>query len=379
MKNKNKVLFLIPSLVGGGAERTLINILKNINYSLYEIHLVIVENKGIYIKDVPKNIKLISLFSNSFILRSLSFIHKYTGFNEIINRRFLKKIDNNYDTAISFLDSNFTDLLFKIPNVKKKITWVHSSYKTNSNFYKFYKNINYKNRLISKRYSKLDYIIFVSQDAKNEFLEVFGSFRNMPVIYNFMDKKNIILNSKSFKPKHIKNLIKFISVGSLIPVKGYDLLILAANKLKEYNKNFIIEIFGEGYLRNNLLDLIKKYKLQRHIKLKGFVDNPYPYIKNSDIFLMTSRSEAMPMALCEAMILGKPVLVTNSSGCREVVNYGEFGLISSYDADDLAKKMLKLIEDKKLRDKLSMDSIHRAKLFSGKKILQQIEMILIKE
>ena len=68
MKNKNKVLFLIPSLVGGGAERTLINILKNINYSLYEIHLVIVENKGIYIKDVPKNIKLISLFSNSFIL-----------------------------------------------------------------------------------------------------------------------------------------------------------------------------------------------------------------------------------------------------------------------------------------------------------------------
>ena len=85
------------------------------------------------------------------------------------------------------------------------------------------------------------------------------------------------------------------------------------------------------------------------------------------------------MALCEAMILGKPVLVTNSSGCREVVNYGEFGLISSYDADDLAKKMLKLIEDKKLRDKLSMDSIHRAKLFSGKKILQQIEMILIKE
>jgi glycosyltransferase involved in cell wall biosynthesis len=372
MQNKTKVLFLIPSLAGGGAERTLINILKNIDYLLFDVHLVVVDYNGIYCKQVPKQVKVLPLFTNTKLVRVFSFIQKRTGFNKFIIKRFLKQIDSRYDTAISFLDSNFTDLLFQIPNVNKRITWVHSSYKTNQNFYKFYKNDSYRNRLITHRYSKLDTIVFVSQDAKTEFEEIFGSFKNMPVIYNFMDEKNIHLKANSFDVQKEADTIKFISVGSLFPVKGYDLLILAALKLKKADVKFNIDIYGQGFLKEELLDLIKAHKLEKHVELKGFVSNPYPYIKNADVFIMSSKSEAMPMALCEAMILRKPVLVTNCSGCREVVNYGEFGLMSNAEIDDLAMNMLKLIKDKDYRVKLSSKSIERAVLFSDKSIMSQI-------
>jgi len=369
---KTKVLFLIPSLVGGGAERTLINILKNIDYLLFDVHLVVVDYNGIYYKEVPKQVKVLPLFSNTRLVRVLSYIQKKIGFNTFIVNRFLKSIDTTYDTAISFLDSNFTDLLFKIPNVNKTITWVHSSYKTNNNFYNFYKNESYKKQLIANRYSKLDTIVFVSQDAKTEFEEIFGTFKNMPVIYNFMDENNIHVKANSFDVQKEVETIKFISVGSLFPVKGYDLLILAASKLKEISVKFKINIYGQGFLKKELLGLIKTHKLENYVELMGFVSNPYPYIKNADVFIMSSKSEAMPMALCEAMILGKPVLVTNCSGCREVVNYGEFGLMSNPEIDDLAMNMLKLIKDKDYREKLSSKSIERTVLFSDKSIMSQI-------
>ena len=372
MQNKTKVLFLIPSLVGGGAERTLINILKNIDYLLFDVHLVVVDYNGIYCKEVPKQVKVVPLFSNTKLVRILSYIQKKTGINKIIVNSFLKKIDTNYDTAISFLDSNFTDLLFEIPNVTKTITWVHSSYKTNNNFYKFYKNESYKKQLIANRYSKLDTIVFVSDDAKTEFNEIFGTFKKMPVIYNFMDEKNIHLKAKCFQVKKESNTIKFIAVGSLFPVKGYDLLILAASKLKETGVKFKIDIYGRGFLKEELSNLIKTHKLENYVELKGFVSNPYPYIKDADVFIMSSKSEAMPMALCEAMILGKPVLVTNCSGCREVVNYGEFGLMSNANMEDLAANVLKLIKDKDTREKLSSKSLERAVLFSDKSIMSEI-------
>ena len=369
---KTKVLFIIPSLAGGGAERTLINILKNIDYLLFDVHLVVVDYTGIYCKQVPKQLKILPLFTNTKLVRVLSYVQKKTGFNKFVEHRFLKKIDSSYDTAISFLDSNFTDLLFQIPNVNKTITWVHSSYKTNQNFYKFYRNDSYRKRLITQRYAKLNTIVFVSQDAKTEFEEIFGSFKNMPVIYNFMDEKNIHLKANSFDVQKESETIKFISVGSLFPVKGYDLLILAASKLKEISVKFKIDIYGQGYLKEELIDLIKAHKLENYVELKGFVSNPYPYIKNADVFIMSSKSEAMPMALCEAMILGKPVLVTNCSGCREVVNYGEFGLMSNAEIDDLTANMLKLIKDKNCREKLSSKSLERAVLFSDKSIMNQI-------
>ena len=87
----------------------------------------------------------------------------------------------------------------------------------------------------------------------------------------------------------------------------------------------------------------------------GFIKNPYPYIALSDAFVMPSLSEALPTALCEAMILKKPVIVTDCSGCREIVNNGEFGLIAEQNDSDLAEKMMMLMNDKGLLNHLKLN------------------------
>jgi hypothetical protein len=125
-------------------------------------------------------------------------------------------VNDDYDTAISYLDCNFTDLLFYLKKETKKITFVHLSYMSNKNFNKFYKNKNYLERVRENRYGKLDTIVFVSNDALLEFKKVMGEYQDMRVLYNLFNEEDILQKSKthvaSFNPK----IFHFVAVGSLL-------------------------------------------------------------------------------------------------------------------------------------------------------------------
>lgn len=376
-KSKSKILFLIPSLVGGGAERTLVNILNHLNTDKsFEITLAVVAYTGVYKNQIPENVKVIPLFKNNSLVRILAFLQKKLGFKYFLKKRVEKKINENYDTVISFLDGNFTDLIFFLPNIKKRITWVHSSYKSNMNFYKFYKNKSYVDLVIKNRYSKLDSIVFVSEDAKNEFISLFGTYKSMPVIYNLLDEKTVKKKANLTNVKSKNKIFQFIAVGSYYPVKGYDKLINAAAILKEKQLEFKIDIYGKGFLKETLRNQIQELGLEKHVSLNDFLKNPYPLMAEADVFMMTSISEAMPMALCEAMLLEKPTLVTNCSGCREVVGYGEFGMMVEQTPKAIAEGMEKYITDKTYLTKYIAKTKERAVIFSDKVIQEEIKKIL---
>jgi glycosyltransferase involved in cell wall biosynthesis len=369
-KNMVKIIFLMPTLVGGGAERTLINFLQKVDYSKYEIDLLLVSNKGVYIKDVPKNVNLITIFNIHFIARVLAYLHKKYNFN-IIQKFLLKmKVKKHYDVGICFLDGDVTDLLLLIPGIDKKVAWVHSSYITNNNFYKFYKNKSYKNKLIKNRYNNLDSICFVSEDSKTEFIEVFGEYKDMRVIYNIVDAKAVIDKAKKETLERNK-VFTFIALGSLMTVKGFDRLIRAAEIIKKNNYKFQLQIFGIGKEQNNLEKLINDNDLNDTVKLMGFSNNPYPYLKAADVFVMSSVSEALPTALCEAMILGKPVITTNCSGCRELVDYGKYGLMAEQDDAELAERMMDYLRNPDLLEKYSQLSFERSAIFNESIILEK--------
>lgn len=373
---KDKILFLIPSLVGGGAERTLVNILNHFKKEeCFDITLAVVAYVGTYKYEIPENIKVVPLFKNNNQVRILAFLQKKFGFNYFLKKRVEKNISESYDTAISFLDGNFTDLLFYIPNIRKRITWVHSSYMSNMNFYKFYKKKKYRDLVIQNRYKKLDSIVFVSEDAKNEFISLFGIYKEMPIIYNLLDENSVRekANLKILQPKNIP--FQFLAVGSYYPVKGYDKLIDAAKILKEKELDFKIDIYGKGFLKETLQNQIKELGLEKYVSLNDFVKNPYPLIAGTDVFMMTSISEAMPMSLCEAMLLGKPTLVTNCSGCREVVGYGEFGLMVEQNPKAIAEGMEKYIYNKTYFKKYTAKTLERAVVFSDEAILKEIRKV----
>ena len=369
-------MILIPSLVGGGAERALVNVLKNVNYNRYRITLAVVSYVGVYTKQIPKEVRVIPLFKNALWVRVQAVLQKRVGFSLFFRRKVQSCLTDVYDVSISYLDSNFTDLLFFLKNPGKRISWVHASYKTYNNFGKYYANPNYREKLISSRYNKLDGIVFVSDDAKQEFIELFGTFKCMKVIYNHLDTGNLLAKAEAFVPKRKPNTIRFIAMGSLLPVKSYDLLVRAASLLKKEHDQFEIIVLGEGFLKKNLLKLTKELGLEEHINFMGFQSNPYPYLKTADVFIMTSISEALPVALSEAMYLGKPTLVTDCSGCRELVNYGEYGMMAEKSSESIAAKMKSYIEDPDQLRTYSEKSNTRASIFSDDEIMNKYNSIL---
>lgn len=367
---KRKILFIIPSLVGGGAERTLINLLKMIDYNLYEVDLVSILNKGQLISQIPSEVRFSTLYNSERLVRIYSWLQKRLGFKYFIKRRFKKHIHKDYDVGISFLDGNITDYLFFSNRIKKRYCWVHSAYKSYNNFWKFYKNKKYREKLIRERYSKLDGIYFVSQDAMDEFMDIFGQYNEMKVIYNIINNKEVRLKAQELI--EIKdNKFNFVSVGSLLPVKGYDRLIRTAKIVAEKGYDFTISILGAGGEKENLQRMIADLQLEDKVFLKGFQSNPYPYIQHADAFIMTSVSEALPTVLCEAMILKKPTIATNCTGCREVVNYGEFGLMAEQDDNDLAEKMILMISDRDILEHYTKMSALRSEIFDDQKVLSE--------
>ncbi len=372
---KKKILFLLPSLAGGGAERTLINVLQHLDYNKYDVDLVSVLNDGPYLKEVPKEVRLITLFNHILLVRILAYFQKKIGFNLIFKLIMQQKIKNHYEVGISFLDSNYTDFLFFITGIKKRYAWVHSAYKSYNNFAKYYENSSYREKLKKKRYSALDGIFFVSQDAMDEFIDVFGKYSNMQVIYNLMNPKSVLEKSKGPLPLQ-KKIFTFVAVGSLLPVKGFDRLIRSAKIIKGKGYSFRLQILGSGSEEEKLNKLIIDNELEGCVELKGFVSNPYPYMMQADVFVMSSVSEALPTVLCEAMILGKPTLVTNCSGCREIVQLGEYGLMAEQNDNDLADKMLLYLTNQDTLTHFKVKSEERALVFDDNKVLKEYYKVL---
>ena len=370
MATKRNILILMPSLRAGGAERTLINLLQKIDSNRFKIDLYVISKMGPYVKEVPEYVNVTYFFKNEFIARFLGYIHRKYNFNWIFKRK-MQSVEKMYDVGISYLDANFTELLFYTDKIKKRVAFIHSSYKTHDNYDRFYSRKEYNQKLRKNRYSKLDAIYFVSDDAMTEFIEVFGEYPKMKVINNMIDRDAILRKSRESAELKDRQSFSFSAVGSLMAVKGFDRLIRAASVLKEKGYRFSIELAGAGEEAVNLRRLINNLNMKDTVFLHGFVSNPYPLMKNSDAFVMSSISEAFPTVLCEAMILGLPTIVTNCSGCRGLVNSGEYGLMAEQDDADLANKMMVFLDQPDTLEYFRKKSLERSKLFDDKQILSK--------
>ena len=369
MSRKRKILFLIPSLRGGGAERTLINLLHKVDYNRYEIDLIVVSKFGVYIHEVPEEVEVTYLFRNNFLVRVLGYLQR-TYNMEWFFRKKMANIDKAYDVGISFLDSNFTDLLFFTDSIEKRVSFIHGSYLSHTNYERFYKYDHYRKKMLVNRFSKLDGIYFVSHDSMSDFIELFGEFPEMGVVHNMIDREGVMRKSRLSAGLPAESSFTFMAAGSLIPIKGFDRLIRAAAIARDKGYSFRVQIAGSGPEEKSLKRLIHELNLEETVKLLGFVKNPYPLMKSSDVFVMSSVSEALPTVLCEAMILGVPTLVTNCSGCRGLVEGGVYGLMAEQDDRDYADKMMLLMDDSRLLEEYAEKSLKRGGLFDDERILQ---------
>ncbi|MGO5425733.1 glycosyltransferase [Fusobacterium mortiferum] len=364
--NKKRILFLIYNLNGGGAEKVLLKVLEKINLNKFKVDLFLIKKEGVYVEYFEKNYKekisLITPYDNlssNIILQYFQkkIIHKQVRRSLKRPINFRKFIKNKYDTMISFLEGMSTIYLSEI-DCENKIAWIHADLQQ-------HRLMTFeKERAIYSKYNK---IICVSNQVKESFLKLYPENKEkLEVIYNPIDSEEIIKKSQEEIEEFRNKIFTFISVGRLVKEKGFDILLKAHKLLLEEGVLHNIIILGEGSERESLENYIRENKLENSIKLLGFKSNPYPYIKNADAYILSSRYEGYPLVLCEALVLNKKIISTDCTGAVEVLENGKYGLIVKREDEFSLKEGMK---------KIILSKEYEKKNFDIKKIIDKIEKI----
>lgn len=240
-----------------------------------------------------------------------------------------------------------------------KIAWIHAdlAYHRLMSFEKE-KNI----------YSKYNKIICVSGQVKDSFLKLYPEYKDkIKVIYNPIDSKEIIEKSQEKIERFKNDIFTFISVGRLVKQKGFDILLKAHKLLLEEGILNNLVILGEGSERENLEKYIKQNKLENTVKLFGFKKNPYPYIKQADAYVLSSKYEGYPLVLCEALVLNKKIVASDCTGVMEILENGKYGFIVKKDSEISLKEGMK---------RIIVEKGFEVKKFTIEEIMNDIEEIL---
>lgn len=329
-----KILFLMKFLKGGGAEKVLLTILENIDYTKYQVSLGLIFNEGIYIPQIPKNVKLFYIFEKETIEN-----HQWAYENAA--ELYRTYITEKYDIEIAFLEGLCTKIISKSPQLSKKIAWVHIDlYECHYTKYAYLSDIEEE-----LAYQQFHEIIFVSQTVQKQFYKLFPNLSEKgKIIYNPLDVKSVAKMSNEFSIYFPKTT--FLSIGRLTDQKGFDRLILATKDLIERGFDFKVIILGEGPKEHDLKQQINKLNLEHYIELLGFKENPYPYLLAADAFISSSRSEGLALVLCEAMILKKYIIATKCAGVAEALLDGAYGHIVENSQNGIYYGMYRYLTEK---------------------------------
>lgn len=374
---KQKVLFFISSIDGGGAERVMVDILCHIDKSRIDPVLVLLystENSP-YKEYLPQDIRVIitKRKSDSFPEK----IKQFIAFVRIVRRESPQSIlsmltHNNIMTILA-------GMLFKIRVFACEHSTLGEVIKTKEGK----KMLGLSTSILVKGlYRFASKVIAVSEGIKDNLIEEFKiSPKKIEVIYNPIDMDRIFKLSKmpardiSIKKKGSPVII---AMGRLAWVKGFDVLIRAVSRVvKEMEARLII--LGEGIDREALERLTVELGLVDNISFPGFQKNPYPFLLSADIFVLSSRYEGLPIVILEAMACDLPVIAADcKSGPREILQNGRCGLlVPVMDEVALSDGIMKLLKDNALRENFSKLGKERIMDFSADKIVSQYEKLLL--
>lgn len=355
--NKQKLIFVIPHLTIGGVQKSLISALKAIDYDKYDVTLYLRKNRTELLPFVDKRVNVIinkdlnfysKPFARIFQLRILlaKFLgkkDKATKINNILEEKIRQKAmeyerrtyfaSAHFDIAVAYVQGYVALFVDSCIDADKKIVFYHTS--TNEN-----PEINGK---IINNFATIGALHSLQKDLIEEWYpKTKGKIR---IVENYTDREMLVSQSKEVSlPETGKTVI--CSCGRFAPVKGFDLAVNAAKKLKDGGMDYIWYFVGDGPERSKLENLIAEYGLNENIVITGMQKNPYPYMAACDIYVQPSHEEAMPVTILEAHRLGRPVISTATVGGKKLVESGKNGVVCEISAESLAQSITALLADK---------------------------------
>lgn len=366
-----KILFILTNLAGGGAEKVLVDIFRHTDFECFKVDLLLVVNEGIYLSSLPSQIRVMSLYEKRGIRYKLDFLFtRYLRIDIFQCSLVKKKIGEDYDVIVSFMEGiplRFHKYL--MDRAKKNVSWVHLDLLKH----------HYTKRYFRKNeelwlYQAMDQVFFVSNEARQSFSSLFGSFGSFITIYNPIDREMIEIRAKE-KNVEKKNFT-ICSVGRLTYQKRYDRLLILANRLKKSGLKIDFWLLGIGPLEENLKHQVRQLGIEDCINFLGFQSNPYPYIKAADMFLSTSMTEGYPLVICEALCLDKPIVATNVTGPREILGDSEYGLLAEESDEAIFSAVQRMIDDEDLRKHYATKASERKQLFDIQSTVDNIYRLI---
>lgn len=368
--NKQDVLILIDSLAEGGAEKVLVDVVNNINKDKYNIEVKTIYNEGIYRKQLNEYIKYSSVIKkpNIWKKRIVNRLVKYLP-SRIIYMLF---INSSYDVEVAFLEFLATKVLTGSSSKAVKVAWLHTDIFEHEGSTSLFSS---KKKLL-KGYQNFDKIVCVSDATREKFCNETNLYQETITIYNPVNKESII-NKSTANCDFVKSKDKFtiMTIGRLMEAKGYLRLCEVINELKNKYKNIEVIILGEGAERDKIETYIKENNLQENIKLFGFKENPYSYLKQADLFISCSYVEGFSLALAEAITLGIPVISTATAGPIDILENGEYGLLVENSNEGIYNGLDDILSGRCPIEKLKEKAESRKFFFDISKTIIDIEKV----
>lgn len=369
---KKKILFVLNSLRVGGAEKALISLLHELDYERFEVDLFLFTHDGGFLERLPKqvnllpapeNFKFFDMSTKSAIFQNLKkgnlslAIDRYQ-FSKLLNvekndavaeqkawkflKNHIENLNQEYDVAFSFLEKIPNYFIIDKVKARKKILTLMTDYQI----------LGMKKEIDVPYFEKANKIFVLSEENKVSLQQVFPEFKDkIIIIENMISEKEVLSLSEKQITDFPENVFTMVSVGRLVEGKIHEIGVEVMKLLENKDLHFKWFVLGEGNRRKLIESKIKAYHLENYITLLGEKDNPYPYIKKADVFLHLSQFEGYGIAIAEARILKKCIVLNDFTTAAAHVKNGFDGVIAPLNPEKIANEIEKLMLDKNLRKK----------------------------
>lgn len=389
----------MPSMFIGGAERSLIGILNTIDYEKYEVSLFLYRHEGEFLRLIPPQVNILPLMEEyetfDVPIEKLLFSKKWKyGMARILAKIYMKihcirthekagvwmamqyiskallsylpTIPGKYDLGISFL--GIPDVLIEKIDAEVKVAWNHTDYSI----------LNPDKKRDKEIYSQIDYIVSVSEMCTCQFKKVYPEFaRKAITIENLLNIELLTEQAKKVIYDMPRNGHKYIllSVGRYSDAKNFDNVPTICKIIREMGVDIIWYIIGYGTEERLIRQRIEEEKMEEFVLLLGKRSNPYPYIKECDLYVQPSRYEGKAVTVREAQILHKPVVITEFATAFSQLKNEYDGIIAPIDNQGCAEKIVELLKDEKYMRRLAENTykVDYSNRYEVEKIYHMIE------
>ena len=374
---KRKILFFVNKLKGGGAEKVLHTLVANLDAEKYDITIGALHEET-YLANWPRQVKHFGIFqhrNHSFVDRIKSIVAnkiKIIIYKKLSPSWFYRLfVPGRYDTEVAFIEGYATRIIGGSTNPRsRKLAWLHTDLANNP-----WTKIAFRDDKEERQsYAKFDNVFVVSTDSAHSLKALYPELNNIGVKYNPIDDKEIRAKADESVSDNVPQIgMRLVSAGRLVEQKAFDRLIRVVAKLITEGHDIYLDIIGEGPERLKLEKTITENNLGDRVRLLGWKTNPYPYFRNADAFVCSSKVEGYSMVIAEALILGLPVITTDCGGVTDPVDNGKYGMIVPNNETALYDGLQRFLSDPQLQADMKAKAIERGTHFNLHSLISQIE------